>query len=415
MTGATPAVTTTNPLGCCFVSYRRTRLPEIAALVRALHELGIPTWQDLHDLDEQPLEATLRTVLADPNVASGVLWVTPEVAHSSIITDIEVPGLTGRATTDSAFALVPVAAGGLDYGNAAEAARSSTALVDLATWNIGKVDGDPATADDIAKVAQRVLRRRVRAIHAHLPVHEPFVVDVYTRTPAAHRLDAALTVDFTHLFDGRTAKSGTWDTVTTALRTSLQRVASDAPGRPVHLRGLVGLPTAIALGTVVSSPSGVDAAWVQYTPGRPDFLCTLTAAPDPTPLMVQLIDGTPGAADLAVLVSVSENTVPAFQATTGLGPFRGIVHAAAPGAYPHQLDSAGQAVHVAHEVVRTIRSARSRYGTIGAIHLFIAGPAGLAFLIGQFLNTLGVVTTYEHVSVSGTGAYVRAAVLDPSR
>jgi hypothetical protein len=411
---AAPAVTTTNPLGSCFVSYRRTRVREIAALVRALHELGIPTWQDLHDLDEQPLEAMLRTVLTDPNLASGVLWVTPEVAHSTIITDIEVPLLTGRATTDSVFALVPVAAGGLHYGNAAEAARSSTALVDLATWNISKLDSDPATADDITSVAERVLRRRVRAIHAYLPAHHPFVVDVYTRTPAAHRPDAALTIDFTHLFDGRTAKTGMWDSVTASLRTSLQRVASDAPGRPVHLRGLIGLPTAVALGTVVPSPSGIDAAWLQYTPGREECICTLTAAPDPTPFELKLTDGTPGAADLAVLVSVSENTVPAFQATTGLGPFRGIVHAAAPGAYPHQFDSAGQVVHLAREVVRVIRSARSRYGTIGAVHLFIAGPAGLAFLIGQLLNTLGVVTTYEHVGTSGTGTYARAAVLVPS-
>lgn len=414
MTGATPAVTATNPLGYCFVSYRRTRVRETAALVRALHELGIPTWQDLRDLDEQPLEATLRTVLADPNLASGVLWLTPEVAYSTVITDVEIPGLTGRATTDSVFALVPVAAGGLDYGNAAEAARSNTALVDLATWNIGKVDGDPATADDISGVAKRVLRRRVRAIHAHLPADDPFVIDVYTRLPSAHRPGAALTVDFTHLFDGRTAKTGTWDTVTTSLRTSLQRVASDAPGRPVHLRGLVGLPTAVALGTVIPSPSGVDAAWVQHTPGRPDSIYTLAAAPDPTPFTVQLIDGTPGAADLAVLVSVSENTVPAFQATTGLGPFRGIVQVAAPAAYPHQFDSAGQAVHLAQEVVRAIRSARTRYGTIGAIHLFIAGPAGLAFLIGQLLNTLGAITTYEHEGVSATGAYAQAAVLDPS-
>ena len=98
MTGSTATVTTTNPFGYCFVSYRRTRLAEVGALVRALHELGVPTWQDLHDLDERPLEATLRSVLADPNIASGVLWITPEVAHSAIITDIEVPGLAGRAT-----------------------------------------------------------------------------------------------------------------------------------------------------------------------------------------------------------------------------------------------------------------------------------------------------------------------------
>lgn len=412
---ASTARATTNPFGYCFVSYRRTRLAEVGALVRALHELGVPTWQDLHDLDEQPLEATLRSVLADPNIASGVLWITPEVAHSPIITDIEVPGLAGRATADPAFALVPVAAGGLDYDTAADAARSSIALVDLGTWNIAKVGGDPATDDDIAGVAQRVLRRRVRAIHAHLPDGHPFVVDVFTRAPAVHHPDAALTIDFTHLFDGRSAKPGTWDTVTARLRTTLQRVTSDAPGRPVHLRGLVGLPAAVALGATVSSPSKANAAWVQYTPGSPDSLYALTVAPAPSPFSAQLIDGNPSAADLAVLVSVSENTIPAFQATTGLGPFRGIVHATASGDYPHRLVSAGQAVHVAHEVVRSIRLARSRYGTLGAVHLFVAGPAGLAFLIGQLLNTLGVVTTYEHVSASGVGAYARAAVLNPSR
>jgi len=134
----------------------------------------------------------------------------------------------------------------------------------------------------------------------------------------------------------------------------------------------------------------------------------------PSSFTVDLVDGNAMAADLAVLVSVSENTVPAFQASKGLGPFRGIVRATAPDGHPHLFDSPGHAVDLAQAVVRTIRSARSRYGTIGAVHLFIAGPVGLAFLIGQLLNTLGAVTTYEHVSASGTGAYARAAVLAPS-
>jgi hypothetical protein len=57
---------------------------------------------------------------------------------------------------------------------------------------------------------------------------------------------------------------------------------------------------------------------------------------------------------------------------------------------------------------------RSRYGTIGAVHLFIAGPARLAFLVGQLLNTLGVAVTYEHVSGTGTGTYVAEVSLEPS-
>jgi hypothetical protein len=414
MSGSTPEVTTTNPFGVCFVSYRRTRQAEVGALVRALHELGVPTWQDLDDLDEQPLEATLRAVLADPDTASGVLWVTPEVAHSTIITGLEVPGLTGRAAADPVFALVPVAAGGLDYAQAAAAARSTTTLVDLTTWNMSKVTGDPATIDDVVGVAKRVLRRRVQAVRGNLPPGDPFVMDVFTRSPVTRHSDAALTVDFTHLFDGRTARSGTWDTVTTSLRTVFALVARHSPGHPVHVRGLVGLPTAVTLGTVASAPSGVDVSWVQRTPGRDHALYALGTAPVPTSFTVNLVDRDAGAADLAVLVSVSENVVPAFQATSALGPFRGIVTATAPGRHPHTFDTPGQAVGLAHDVVRSVREARSRYGTVGVVHLFIAGPSGLAFLIGQLLNTLGPVITYEHVNATGTGTYAPTVTLRPS-
>lgn len=403
----------TNPFGWCFVSYRRARLAEIHALVCALHELGIPTWQDLDNLDEQPLETALREVLDDPNTASGVVWVTPEVANSPIITNLELPCLSQRAD-DPAFALIPVAAGGLDYHEAATVARSATTLIDLSTWNIGKVCGDPATAGDVRAVAQRVLRRRVRAIHAHLDPGASVVVDLYTRTPATQHADAALTMNLTHLFDGRHAKPGAWDTVTDAIRTTLARVAIDAPGRPVHLRGLVGLPTAVTLGATIPAPSGVDASWVQRGPGHPDALCTLNAEAEPSGFAVSLVDSSPSAADIAVLVSVSENTVPAFQATTGLGPFRGIVSATAPSALPHRLETPGQTLDLARSVVQEVRSARSRYGAIGAVHLFIAGPAGLAFLIGQLLNTLGVVVTYEHVSGTGTGTYAPEVSLEPS-
>ena len=414
MSGLPSAVTTTNPFGVCFVSYRRSRKYEVGDLVRALHEHGVPTWQDVDDLDEQPLEAALREVLADPNTASGVLWVTPEVAHSTVITDIEVPGLTDRAKADAVFALVPVAAGGLDYEQAAAAARSATRLVDLATWNIHKVTCDPATVADVVAVAQRVLRRRIRAVHAHLPVDAPFVIDIFTRTPVTRRPDAALTVDFPHLFDGRTAKSGAWDTVTTSLRAVLAHAAKFAPGRPVHLRGLVGLPTAVALGSYVPAPSGLDVAWFQHVPGQDPALYALGAAPVPSSFTIDLVDGTAGATDLAVLVSVSENVIPAFRATAGLGPFRGTVTATSPGRPPHTFDSPGSAVDLAHEVVRTIREARSRYGNIDTVHLFIAGPAGLAFLIGQLLNTLGAVATYEHMNTTGTGTYAEAVVLTPS-
>ena len=38
-------------------------------------------------------------------------------------------------------------------------------------------------------------------------------------------------------------------------------------------------------------------------------------------------------------------------------------------------------------------------------------PVGLAMLIGQLLNTLGPVQTYEHIQVDAIGVYEPAAVL----
>lgn len=51
----------------------------------------------------------------------------------------------------------------------------------------------------------------------------------------------------------------------------------------------------------------------------------------------------------------------------------------------------------------------------GKVHLmprdreWLAVPAGLAMLIGQLLNTLGPVQTYEHISTEGAGVYVPVA------
>jgi hypothetical protein len=60
-----------------------------------------------------------------------------------------------------------------------------------------------------------------------------------------------------------------------------------------------------------------------------------------------------------------------------------------------------------------MRTARREYGSIGTVHLFMAAPAGTAVLVGQLLNTLGAVQTYEHLSIDGSGCYKPAALLRP--
>jgi hypothetical protein len=387
----------------------------VRRLVAALHDHGVPTWQDLNDLDEQPLEPALRSALNDPGTASGILWITPDVANSDVITGIEIPELLSRAGRGDAFYLIPVAAGGLDYNSAARTALTRTSLSDFGAWNVARANHDPIGDADADIVARRALARRLAAIHTAAPAGAPVIIDVYTRGPAAHRSDAALTVDLTHRYNGRQAHAGAWQAhILPAFNAIVGEAGRRALGRLLQFRGLIGLPAAVALGTVLLAPRGLSAAWMQYTPGRPEAAYSLGEERRPCGFRISIQDHRPGATNLAVLINVNENTEPAVRATEALPDFRGRVHADAPGPYPYFFPGPGEAADLAHEVITSVRAARNRYGVISDVHLFMAAPAGLAFLLGQLLNTLGTVHTYEYVSGDGIPHYQPAVSLNPS-
>src|SRR5438105_1060642 len=86
----------TDATGRSFLSYRRSRIAEAALLVQAQHDVGIPTWQDLTDLEEAHTDDKLREALADPSTANAVAWLTPDVVDSTTITKTELPGIARR-------------------------------------------------------------------------------------------------------------------------------------------------------------------------------------------------------------------------------------------------------------------------------------------------------------------------------
>lgn len=114
----------TDPTGRSFLSYRRARAAEAALLIEAQQDHGIPTWQDVRDLGPEPTEDGLRRILDDPSTANAVLLITPEVEKSAIIRNVEVPKIIKRAEAGNGFFVLPLAAGGLDYKGAAEAASN---------------------------------------------------------------------------------------------------------------------------------------------------------------------------------------------------------------------------------------------------------------------------------------------------
>ncbi len=406
----------TDRTGRCFVSYRRSRSDEVRYLVRALHDLGVPTWQDITNLDAEPTAEELRAVLRDPTIASALVWITPDVEGSDIIRKAELPEIVNRKRANDGFFVQPVAAGGLDYGDAGEIASRHLGIEDLSGWNLTRADGDPIGGDEAARVAELVLRRRVKEVVATLDDDSPMRLILHTRERAPAQPGVALTLDWSDRFDGRCATAGAWhDRLLPAVAVVASTVRELAPGRPVDADGRCALPAALALGAAFLAPAGPELRWRQHRLGAPDQVWSLAAARESARVHIDTREtANASAVDMAIVVSINHDAEEALRESAGEVPtFRGYVRLRGKGGGLAEFRSPGESTDAAMSLIDAVKAARSEWRDIRAIHLFIAGPAGFAALVGQLLNGLGPIQTYEHLPEDAIGRYCRAALLHP--
>jgi hypothetical protein len=354
--------------------------------------------------------------LSEPTTASEVLFISPEVEQSPVIRNVEVPKIIKRAEAADGFFVVPLAAGGLDYKAAAEAASNHLSAQNLSDWNMHKIPAATLSPARAAEVAGRVLVQRLQAVHRQLPRGVSLRVGLFVRRAPPFEPGTALALDWSERFSDKEATGDTWqNTLLPALERIAKAVHRHAPGRAIEAFGLPTLPAAAALGCAFLSTSGLRAFWRQVAATRGDQLWTVAEQREDSGFRAQILSKDPSARDIAVLVSVADDTEPVFAAyQKNIPRLRALVHVRRPGAYPHVIYTPGQASDVAHLVQNGMRTARREYGEIGTVHLFMAVPAGLAMMIGQLLNTFGSVQTYEHVTVDGSGQYRPAALLRPN-
>jgi hypothetical protein len=405
----------TNATGRSFISYRRTRLNEARLLIEALHDVGVPTWQDLSDLAEGHTDELLREVLAEETTANAICWLTPDVEKSDVIVRTELPCIMKRIDRNDGFFMAPVAAGGLQYDEVARVVGTYLGLHDLGQWNVRKVASDPISSGDAADVARQVLKRRIQEISKQQPSGQPLRIMLNTRKRPAFEPGVALSLDWTHRFEGRLAKPQAWDDFfLPALETVVQICEQYASGRSIVAEGLCALPASVALGITFLTTRRVSLAWRQNSPTRPPEPWSLTEKPETSGFAARLCDGNVSADDLALLVSVASNVEPAFAAARRhLPAFRGLVVVTKPGNYPHDIQTPGEAVDIIGVISQGLRHARDSFQPRGKIHLFLAVPAGLATMLGQTLNTFAQIQTYEHVGTDAVGIYQPAALLKP--
>ncbi len=404
----------TDPTGTSFLSYRRSRIAEASLLIAAQHDLGIPTWHDLGNLDDEHTEDQLGRVLSDEGTANAVVWLTPDVHESAIIQRVELPKIQERVRLRDGFFVVAVAAGRLARADVDRVVETTLTAHDWSEWNLRSVEGDPIGLEDAQTIARRVLEKRVQAVHGRLSPGEPITLLVYTRTRPPIGTGASLVLDWSARFQGREAPTDAWIRhLLPAVETVARTIGTFAPGRTVVATGQASLSAAVALGYAFMAPRGIDVAWKQRLPSGEEEVWSLRTPRTDSAFDVESRGKEVNEDSLAVLVSISSNVEPAFAATKHTLPrFRAILH----GRLRHtRLITAGEATDIAQKVRQSIQEARTEFrGLRGGVHLFVSAPVGLAMMIGQLLNAVGPVQLYEHRGDNATGSYVPSAELSQS-
>lgn len=400
-----------DPRGPVFVSYRRRRLQETDALIRALHDRGLPTWRDVDNLLNEPTEAAIRATLNDEKTSGAILWLTPDVRDSAIIKDVEVPEAVHRHRRDDGFWLIVVLADGLDYGDVTDLFADSLGLEDLTTWNLTKVTGPWAPASEISQVAADALRRRISRVSTQ---DSPRLVElsVHAKGTMSRAATDTVTADWTRYFSMGVPNRAAWDAMSEAAHDVASALKQLTPATTaLQLGGTPSVPAAMLLGSTYSTRDGRSPAWLQRQPsGDTAVPWRMSDSPDAA-LAGQRgwraappIYRTTTAHALAVCINISDSVAEAFARSRLATPdWRAVLEISSPSgrntrADPLRPDEVASLVHL---TIDAIRHTRSQILGLDSIHFFIAGPAGFAFLLGTSIATLPMITTYEYDTASG--------------
>ena len=377
--------------GPVFLSYRRSDGADLAlALAWALRSSGVPVWLDQSDLPPGDTERRLEEALQS-GLSGGVLVVTPDIAASSVIKEIELPRLL-RLEAEEAFSLsiastIEAEAGGLDY-SAPDRLLSRTAS------DLKGLHQDPAfTSGDIANIAHSHCRQRMEALRERIESAGQ-VIDINLQTrivPSAIAPCGDLVVRLRPPTPGdrRPHRQGLEDL--RLFLKDLPQLLEIAGVRHARVSGGAHLSVAFALGaalptTLIGNVDAVDTA------GHVWSSSDNAPAPGTSTRLLEVMDRSPReepSGDAVVYVDLlPTRSDPAFDRLVDAYPGRlACVFHIRPVAEGNLLpEDAGALVA---EASHAIRQAASRSG-MSEVHLLLRCPWTVALLLGRTLNTIRV-------------------------
>jgi hypothetical protein len=392
-----------SPLGPTFLSYRasdgRGHAEDLAWALRAA---GVPVWHDETDLPPGDTRQRLQEALAS-GLSGAVLVVTPGLADSPVVRDIEVPAFRTLAADPSfEFAIAstvedPGRPGHLDF-------TAPDRLLGLPGDSLRPFKQYRVPADR-GTVARELARRRMR-VHRGLgqPVLE---INLQTRLAAQAEVSGSgLIVRTRPPADGRRSPPGTiWAPLADFLR-DLPQLAEASAAERLLLRGGAHLSVAFALGAGLPTTT----RWRMTVEGS-DHQPWDDAAADGVELQERLETRDGGDAS-AVFVDLVPAPAPVttFDEHVSHHAYRGILRVSQ--ALPAPLPPAAGA-GTADAISDRIRRTAAACGT-NQVDLFLRVPFPMAVLLGRRLNTLEV-TLHEWEDGVAPPRYVKMATVAAGR
>jgi hypothetical protein len=237
------------------------------------------------------------------------------------------------------------------------------------------------------------------------------LVQAINRDPSPD--DATVALDWVHLYDGDSPPTrrqprdpSDWATMSNDLDTATARLSAQGL-RDVVIRGDMRQATFFTVGARLAQVTGTNITYIQHgTPWPSDAARVAVPAPERTLVPVNTGD------DLAVAIGMTidpTSAVTAYLNAAGVPVRSLLVLMPAEGAHDQSVAGAGQAVAYAQALRNAVR-AQLESEPSSRVHLFLAGPGGLALLLGHRWNCVTSTTVYEHLG-PGRG-YVQAFAVD---
>jgi hypothetical protein len=247
------------------------------------------------------------------------------------------------------------------------------------------------TRDDLVKVADR------RGLWADVPDAPEVRLWVHGWARQGYEGEPTVELDWTDLFDReerRIASPRDWtDRLWPQLREVRERLAATPGGRYVDVRGRLPLTVALAIGAALPEVAGFSLRVEQVTNGQ-SHLWKSSAPPSDAAFVVQNEAGAPGPDVLLGLGMTGPCAGDVRRLAEHTGASAWVYAEPGAGTGITGLRDASDAAALARSGKALVREVRERYGP-ARVHLALFGPAGFALFLGQLLNAVGTIVTYE--------------------